>query len=421
MIPRLTVLTILAVGCMFIISPAQTADEAPSVRVERISDNFYKLVCYANEIEACVLAFTGDEGVLLVDAGHTATAEMLVNNVRELNSGKVRYVINTHSHLDHAGGNRVFTEEAEIIAQENSQKYFSGNYFHLPGVEIPGAPERVFSDSLTLNFNGEEILLIHPGYNAHTDGDAAVYFKNAKIIHMGDLIFTGGYPFVDVYNMNGDVEGYVRFMQEMIDYLPEDVRIISGHGPDFTLEDLRRYQMRVAEMIEIVRMGMKSGKSLEQMQAEEVFLKFDMMEWDLIEAEDWMRDIYFSLTRKDYPPPVSICEPLTETLVEFGIDSVAAEYRRLKAERPDGYDYSENQLNFLGYQLMQRNMLKEAVEVFKLNVEAFPESFNPYDSLGEAYMTSGDKEMAVINYEKSLELNPENANAVQQLKVLRGE
>ena len=421
MIPRLTVLTILSVGCMFIISPAQTADEAPSVRVEKITDNFYKLVCYANEIEACVLAFTGDEGVLLVDAGHTATAEMAADSVRGLNSGPVRYVINTHSHLDHAGGNRVFTEDAEIIAQENSQKYFSGNYFHLPGVEIAGTPERVFSDSLTLNFNGEEIAGIYPGYNAHTDGDAAVYFKKAKIIHMGDLIFTGGYPFVDVYNKNGDVEGYARFMQEMIDYLPEDVRIISSHGPDFKLEDLRRYQMRVAEMIEIVRMGMYAGKSLEQMQAEEVFFKFDMMEWDLIEADDWMRDIYVSLTRKDNPPPVSICEPLTEVLIEAGIDSVAAEYRRLKAELPEGYDYSEDQLNFLGYQLMQRGMEKEAVEVFKLNVEAYPESFNPYDSLGEAYMTIGEQKLAIVNYEKSLELNPENANAVQQLKVLKGE
>ena len=421
MIFRIGLCLIIAVTCISLTCPAQTEGEVPSVRVEKISDSFYKLFCFSNDIDACVLALTGDDGVLLVDAGHVATAEILADSVRELNRGPVRYVINTHSHLDHAGGNRVFVEEAEIIAQENSLKYFSGNYYHLPGVETPGTPERTFKDSLVLNFNGEDILMLYPGYDAHTDGDALVYFKNAKIAHFGDLIFTGGYPFVDVYNKNGDVEGYVKFMQEMIDYLPEDVRIISGHGPDFTLEDLRRYQMRVAEMIEIVRGGMKKGKTLEQLQTEEVFKRYDMMEWDLIEANDWMRDIYVSLSRKENPPPVSICEPLTATLVEFGIDSVAAEYRRIKAEMPDGYDYGENQLNMLGYQLMQRNMLKAAVEVFKLNVEAYPESFNPYDSLGEAYMAGGDKEQAIINYEKSLELNPENANAVQQLKVLKSE
>ena len=421
MFSRLLMPITLALSCLIINCPAQNPDSSPGVEVTAINDNFFRLTCSANDIHAAVLAFTGEDGILLIDAGHTATAQTLADSLRALNAGEVKYVLNTHSHLDHCGGNSVFAPEADIIAQENSVKYFSGSYFHLPGEAIPGAPNVTFTDSLVMNFNGEEILMLYPGYKAHTDGDAVVYFKNAKIIHFGDLIFTRGYPFVDVYNKNGDVEGYAKFMQEMIGFLPENIRIVSSHGPDFTLEDLRRYHLRIAEMIEIVRQGMNNGKSLEQLRQEEVFKKYDMMEWYLIEAADWMRDIYTSLDRKINPPPLSVCEPLTKTLVESGIDSLAAVYHRLKTEKPDGYDYTENQLNFLGYQLIQRNMLKEALVVFKLNVEAYPESFNPYDSLAEACRMNGDKEQAIVNYEKSLELNPENTNAVRQLKTLRNE
>jgi Flp pilus assembly protein TadD len=102
-----------------------------------------------------------------------------------------------------------------------------------------------------------------------------------------------------------------------------------------------------------------------------------------------------------------------------GIDPAIGKYRNLKKDQPDAYDFQEGELNGLGYNLIRQKRFKEAIKVFQLNVEAYPQSSNVYDSLGEAYMLNGEKAPAIENYEKSLKLNPGNTNAVEKLKLLR--
>jgi tetratricopeptide (TPR) repeat protein len=118
------------------------------------------------------------------------------------------------------------------------------------------------------------------------------------------------------------------------------------------------------------------------------------------------------------PPKMSIAAVVEKTISEKGIDAAVAEYRDLKAKQAATYDFSEPQLNALGYRLMQTGKLKEAVEIFKLNVEAYPQAFNPYDSLAEAYMNLNERELAIANYKKSIELNPKNTGAIENLKKL---
>jgi tetratricopeptide (TPR) repeat protein len=113
-----------------------------------------------------------------------------------------------------------------------------------------------------------------------------------------------------------------------------------------------------------------------------------------------------------------IAAVLLNTIESKGLDAGIAQYRELKTKQANVYDFSEPELNQLGYRLLVQKKLKEAVEIFKLNVEAFPQGFNTYDSLGEAYMTSGNTELAIQNYKKSLELNPQNTGAVAMLKRL---
>jgi len=114
----------------------------------------------------------------------------------------------------------------------------------------------------------------------------------------------------------------------------------------------------------------------------------------------------------------SVAETLSKTINEKDIESAIKQYHELRATQPDKYDFGEDELNSLGYQLLGAKQIKAAIQVFQLNVEVYPESFNTYDSLGEAYMANGDKESASKNYKKSLELNPKNANAVEMLKKL---
>ena len=120
------------------------------------------------------------------------------------------------------------------------------------------------------------------------------------------------------------------------------------------------------------------------------------------------------------PPKRSIFETLYKITIEKDVASAVAEYRKLKAENSSTYDFSETELNTLGYQLVGRKRLKDAIEIFKLNVEMFPASANPYDSLGETYLADGQKDLALANYKKAVELDPKNANAMLIVKRLEG-
>jgi CubicO group peptidase (beta-lactamase class C family) len=117
-------------------------------------------------------------------------------------------------------------------------------------------------------------------------------------------------------------------------------------------------------------------------------------------------------------PRKSIAETLLQTISDQGIEAALKQYRDLKRQQPDEYDWSEPELNILGYQLLGMNKVKEAIEVFKLNVEVYPQASNTYDSLGEAYLKNGEKELAIKNYAKSLELNPKNTHAIDMLKKI---
>ena len=120
------------------------------------------------------------------------------------------------------------------------------------------------------------------------------------------------------------------------------------------------------------------------------------------------------------PPKRSIAEALYKTATEKDVAAAIAEYRRLKASNSPTYDFSENELNTLGYQLVGLKRRKDAIEIFKLNVEMFPAASNPYDSLGEAYLADDQKDLALVNYKKAAELDPKNANALMIVRRLEG-
>ncbi|HTG17363.1 MAG TPA: serine hydrolase [Blastocatellia bacterium] len=135
--------------------------------------------------------------------------------------------------------------------------------------------------------------------------------------------------------------------------------------------------------------------------------------------QDMSQKIAAILFGKPYKAPLrDIADTIFDTIMEKDVQTAIKQYRDLKATQQDAYDFGEQQLNGVGYRLLQTKRIKDAIEVFKLNVEMFPQGFNTYDSLGEAYMANGDKSLAIQNYKKSLELNPKNTSAVEMLKKL---
>jgi tetratricopeptide (TPR) repeat protein len=122
--------------------------------------------------------------------------------------------------------------------------------------------------------------------------------------------------------------------------------------------------------------------------------------------------------KRAYDSRKSIAETLSATIADSGIDQAATQYHEVKAATPATYNFEEDELNTLGYQLIQSRKFKQAIRIFQLNVEAYPQSGNTYDSLAEGYMDDGNKSQAIANYQRSLQLNPGNANAVKMLHKL---
>jgi len=385
------------------------------MQVEKLSETLHKFTLSLNDFSVNLVASVGADGILLVDTGWGPTAEDLKKKISELDDGLIKLIIFTHQHGDHIGGRGVLGENATLISHKNTRDELAGKYYALnplPGLELPVI---LIEDELSLRFNGEDIRIIPaPG---HTHSDMIVHFVDSGVIHMGDLLFSDTFPVVfPAYG--GDVTQYLDTLEWLIGLFPTDVKLVAGHGRDYNLDDLKAYRHMAITTVDLVRQGMAAGKNSQQMAAENLLKDWEKWSSPQVNSETWITQVYESLSGQ---PRKSISEPLTHTIMESGIEAAIEQFHTLKKEQPDSYDFGENQLNLLGYQLLWREMSEAAIEVHKLNTQVYPDSANPYDSLGEAYMANGDKELAIQSYEKALELNPDTPSAIEALKELRAE
>ncbi|MDD4050960.1 MAG: MBL fold metallo-hydrolase [candidate division Zixibacteria bacterium] len=396
---------------------AAPSDTSIKVTVTKLADHIYRTTC-AGEFETNQIASVGPDGILLVDAGMAGTAPALADTLRELHDGRIRLVINTHSHGDHAWGNHVFKDEAIIIAQRYAGDNLSGGYFALPALRNDNSPTVLFDDSLTINFNGEEVRVYHVP-NAHTGGDVVVHFVNSGIVCIGDLIFPDHIPFVDL-PLQGSTVSYIRNVQLLIDAYSPGVQYVAGHGRVYSRDDLVKYHAELVKMSDLVRQAIAAGKTVDQMKADKLLGTWESWDgpWITTKIDYWTDILYQELSSPTGKAKPQIAAPMTETIVARGTAAAVEQYHQLKRDRPDDFDFGENGLNALGYQLLARNMIDDAVAIFLLNTGAYPNSFNVYDSYGEALLAKGDTALAITNYRKSLELNPDNTNAVQVLTRL---
>ena len=212
---------------------------------------------------------SGDDGVLIIDDQFEPLYDKIQNSIAKINEGKVRFLINTHWHGDHTGGNTKFGQfGTTIIAHENVRNrlstpqfiaLFNKKYDKRPEEAIPVI---TFKQSLSIFFNGEPIDVIHFP-NGHTDGDSIIFFKKSNVIHMGDHFFNGFYPFIDL-SSGGHVEGYINNIKNVIQGLPENVKIIPGHGPLAQKEDLVSFYNMLREATNIVKDATQDGQTLDE-------------------------------------------------------------------------------------------------------------------------------------------------------------
>lgn len=230
-----------------------------------------------------VAVLVGDDGVLLVDAAVEQVAGKLAATVKGIADKPVRYLINTHWHFDHVGGNEVLAKAgAVIVAHENVRRRMSTpqHLRHIDRDVSPAAPQALpavtFRETLTLHFAGQEVQLIHVE-PAHTDGDVLAYFPQANVLHTGDVVFNGMYPFIDV-NAGGSLDGMVRAVDRVLAVGNEQTRFIPGHGPIAKVADLRKYREMLVTVGDRIRALMKEGKSRDEIIAAKPTADFDA-EW----------------------------------------------------------------------------------------------------------------------------------------------
>jgi cyclase len=383
------------------------------MQIERISETLYRITLSSNDFTVNVGACIGADGILMIDTGWTQTAEELNKEVRELDDGTVNWIIITHHHGDHIGGRGLLGENATLIAHKNAKDELAGKYFGLD--VLPGQEQPIITvdNELSLRLNREDIKIIHaPG---HTNSDIVVYFLNAGVVYLGDVILSDTFPPLD-FVRGGNAEQYIESMGKLIELFPADVKLITGHGRDYSLDDLREHYRMAVSTTDLIKQGMADGKNPQDMVSEDLLKDWESWSRAQVTSETWITQVYESLSDQGKKP---ISEPLTYTIMDKGIEAAIEQYMELKKDQPDSYTFAENDLNILGYQLLWRDMKEEAIEVFKLNIQAYPKSVNPYDSLGEAYLASGDEELAIENYEKAVSIDPNFSSAVDALKRLK--
>ena len=248
-----------------------------------------------------VLVSNGPDGMLIIDDKVPEMTNKLVLKLNEIGGiEKLKFVLNTHWHFDHAGGNARLGKDAIIVAHANVRKRLSTEQrldafnMVLPPQPKEAWPVITYEQGASIHFNGEELKLTHLA-GGHTDTDSVVYFTESNVLHTGDLFFNGLFPFVDVQN-GGSVTGVMENVAWIIAHYPADVTIVPGHGPVATMDDLKTFHEMLGETIGHVRDLIAAGRNAEEIKAAGVPAKWKGWAGILNEAT-WNAIIHASLTK----------------------------------------------------------------------------------------------------------------------------
>lgn len=243
----------------------------------------------------------GDDGILIVDSQFYPLAPKIKAALKGIVDKPVRFVLNTHHHGDHTTGNPQFAADgAEIVAHDNVRKRMSAQMADkqswMSKLPVSALPVLTFRDSVTLHFNGEEIRAIHLP-SGHTDGDSIIHFVKSNVVHLGDHLFVGMFPFIDL-SSGGTVDGYIANLEKVLREVPKDAKIIAGHGPLATLDDVRTSVQMIKDTRAVVAAGLKKGKTVEQLKQEKVLAKWEKFAWSFMSADGFTETLARDLQQK---------------------------------------------------------------------------------------------------------------------------
>lgn len=269
------------------------------IKIVKAADNVHMLMGSGGNIGVC----TGDDGVFLVDDQFAPLTEKIKAAIGKISNKDICFLINTHWHFDHVGGNENMGEAgAVIIAHENARNRMSTDQFidffqkQIPASPKIALPIITFTQDLTFHLNENEIHVFHVK-NAHTDGDAIVYFKNSNVIHTGDIYFAGLYPFIDT-GSHGSVNGVIDAAKYVLSIINDDTKVIPGHGHLSNKAELGGYVDMLISLRDKVNNHISEGKTLKEIQAAKPTQEFDE-KWGhgFLSPDQFVQILYNDLSR----------------------------------------------------------------------------------------------------------------------------
>lgn len=280
----------------------QSQNEEVNITVDTLSQNVYMLTGRGGNIGI----YVGTDKVFMIDDQFAPLSNKIKTAITALTDKPITYLVNTHMHGDHTGGNANFnTNTTTIVAQNNvhkrlkerGQKSVSEQKISQTDYE-KSLPEITHADGMTFYDGDETIMLMHV-HNAHTDGDTQVYFVNENVLHMGDTYFAGRYPYIDI-NSGGSIDGYIAASKNALMVIDDETKIIPGHGRPSNKSELQGFVKMLEEVRALVQKEVDAGKSLEEVKSNTSLLaKYDATHGNgYINGERMREAVYRSLTEK---------------------------------------------------------------------------------------------------------------------------
>jgi glyoxylase-like metal-dependent hydrolase (beta-lactamase superfamily II) len=271
------------------------------IKTTKVSDQIYMLEGSGGNIAVS----SGVDGILLIDSQYAPLSEKIKKAIRAISQGDIKFLLNTHWHGDHVGGNENFANlGVMIIAHENVKERMSKKQLMRAfSREIPASPEVArpvitFSEEMDIKINNEYLMMVHVD-NAHTDGDALIYFPESNVLHMGDTYFQGRYPFIDL-SSGGSIDGLLNAVNTALFMVDADTKIIPGHGALSNTRELAEYRDVIQQIRDKVKTAIKEGKSLDAIKAMQPGAAFDEV-WGsgFISSDRFIDIVYSSLSPEE--------------------------------------------------------------------------------------------------------------------------
>ncbi len=276
----------------FLGAAALAATAMPNVasaqEISAIKDGIHVIMGRGGNIGVSV----GEDGVFMIDDQFAPATEAILGQVKTVTDQPVRFLVNTHFHRDHTGGNENLGNAGVLIfAHDNVRaRLLAGD------APADALPVVTFNDTTTFHMNGQTVRVFHTA-NAHTDGDAMIHFQEADVIHMGDTFFNGFYPFIDSRS-GGSIEGVFRSIDLVLELADAETVIIPGHGPIANRDDLIAYRDMLTKARDAISPLIADGKSVEETVAAAPTKEFDA-QWGggFLNPERFLRVMHAALTK----------------------------------------------------------------------------------------------------------------------------